>query len=145
MHTYYTGSSGGSLGSSGGSLVATPNCKLQSWVQIQQSPQPTMDCQSLDGLPSGMALCCRLSSEGRQRSIYKKHQKKLRRLHIIHLIHIFIFFWSSWQAGCHRLLVSDTIRKWTIFHSNVKKWPLLALSPTWSLLMYSFQKVFLSW
>ncbi len=45
------------LGSSGGSLVATPDCKLQSWVQIQQSPQPKVDCQSLDGLPSGMALC----------------------------------------------------------------------------------------
>jgi hypothetical protein len=26
-----------------------------------------------------MALCCRLSSEGRQRSIYKKHQKQLRK------------------------------------------------------------------
>ncbi len=57
----------------------TPDCKLQSWVQIQQSPQPTVDCQSLDGLPSGMALCCRLSSEGRQRSIYKKHQKQFRK------------------------------------------------------------------
>jgi hypothetical protein len=45
------------VNSSGGSLVATPDCKLQSWVQIQQSPQPTVDCQSLDGLPSGMALC----------------------------------------------------------------------------------------
>jgi hypothetical protein len=66
-------------GSSGGSLVATPDCKLQSWVQIQQSPQPTVDCQSLDGLPSGMALCCMLSSEGRQRSICKKHQKQLRK------------------------------------------------------------------
>jgi hypothetical protein len=64
------GSSGGSLGSSGGSYVATPDYKLQSWVQIQQSPQPTVDCQSLDGQPSGMALCCRLSSEGRQRRIY---------------------------------------------------------------------------
>jgi hypothetical protein len=67
-------------GSSGGSLVATPDYKLQSWVQIQQSPQPTVDCQSLDGQPSGMALCCRLSSEGRQRRIYlKKHQKQLRK------------------------------------------------------------------
>jgi hypothetical protein len=66
-------------GSSGGSLVATPDCKLQSWVQIQQSPQPTVDCLSFDGLPSGMALCCRLSCEGRQRSIYKKHQKQLRK------------------------------------------------------------------
>ncbi len=54
-----------------GSLVATPDCKLQSWVQIQQSPQPIVDCQSLDWLPSGMALCCMLSSEGRQRSIHK--------------------------------------------------------------------------
>jgi hypothetical protein len=44
------------IGSSGGSLVMAPDCKLQSWVQIQQSPQPTVDCQSLDGLPSGMAL-----------------------------------------------------------------------------------------
>ncbi len=67
------------IGSSGGSLVMAPDCKLQSWVQIQQSPQPTVDCQSLDGLPSGMALWCRLSSEGRQRSIYKKHQKQLRK------------------------------------------------------------------
>jgi hypothetical protein len=63
-------------GSSGGSLVATPDCKLQSWVQIQQSPQPTVDCQSLDGQPSGMALCCRLSSEGRQRRIYLKKTPK---------------------------------------------------------------------
>ncbi len=29
---------------------------LQSWAQIRQSPQPTVDCQSLDGLPSGMVL-----------------------------------------------------------------------------------------
>ncbi len=72
------GSSGGSLGSSGGSLVATPDCKLQSWVQIQQSPQPTVDCLSFDGLPSGMALCCRLSSEGRQRSIYKETPKTIK-------------------------------------------------------------------
>jgi hypothetical protein len=43
--------------------------KLQSWFQIRQSPQPTVDCQSLDGLPSGMALRCRLSSEGQQRRI----------------------------------------------------------------------------
>ncbi len=71
------GSSGG-FGSSGGSLVATPDCKMQSWVQIQQSPQPTVDCQSLDGLPSGMALCCRLSSEGRQRSINKKKTKTIK-------------------------------------------------------------------
>ncbi len=66
------------FGSSGGSLVATPDCKLQSWVQIHQSPQPTVDCQSLDGLPSGMALFCRLSSEGRQRSIYIKHKKTIK-------------------------------------------------------------------
>jgi hypothetical protein len=26
-----------------------------------------------------MALCCWLSSKGRQRSIYKKHQKQLRK------------------------------------------------------------------
>ncbi len=26
---------------------------LQSWVQIQQSPLPTVDCQSLDGLHLG--------------------------------------------------------------------------------------------
>ncbi len=78
LGNWFAGSSGG-LGSSGGSLVVTPDCKLQSWVQIQQSPQPTVDCQSLDGLPSGMALCCRLSSKGRQRSIYKKHQKQLRK------------------------------------------------------------------
>jgi hypothetical protein len=31
----------------------------------EQSPRPTVDCPSLDGLPSGMALHCRLSSEGR--------------------------------------------------------------------------------
>ncbi len=65
-------------GSSSGSLVATPDCKLQSWVQIQQSPQPTVDCQSLDGLPSRMALCCTLSSEGQQRSIYKKTPKTIK-------------------------------------------------------------------
>jgi hypothetical protein len=68
------------LGSSGGPFGATPDCKLQSWVQIQQSPQPTVDCQSLDGQPSEMALCCMLSSEGWQRRIYlKKHQKQLRK------------------------------------------------------------------
>jgi hypothetical protein len=43
--------------------------ELQSWVRIQQSPQPIVDCQSLDGLPSGLALPCRLSSEGWQRRI----------------------------------------------------------------------------
>ncbi len=57
--------------------------KLQSWVRIQQSPQPTVDCQSLDGLPSGMVLPCRLSSEGRQRRKKKKigtvfHQKTIK-------------------------------------------------------------------
>ncbi len=57
------------IGSSGDSLVATPDVNLQSRVQIRQSPQPTVDCQSLDGLPSGMVLYCRLSSEGRQRRI----------------------------------------------------------------------------
>ncbi len=80
------------IGSSGGSLVATPDCKLQSWVQIQQSPQPTVDCQSLDGLPSGMALCCRLSSERRQRSIYKKHQKQLRKKKIWKR-----YNWNHWK------------------------------------------------
>jgi hypothetical protein len=55
--------------SSGGSLVAIPDCKPAIQVQIRQSPQPTVDCQSLDGLPSGMVLHCRLSSEGRQRRI----------------------------------------------------------------------------
>jgi hypothetical protein len=43
--------------------------RLQSWVRIQQSPQPTVDCQSSDGLPSGMALRISLSSEGWQRKI----------------------------------------------------------------------------
>jgi hypothetical protein len=83
------------VGSSGGSLVATPDCKLQSWVQIQQSPQPTVDCQSLDGLPSGMALCCMLSSEGRQRSICKKHQKQLRKKKILHPMSMISTFSSS--------------------------------------------------
>ncbi len=40
--------------SSGGSLVATQDCKT--WVRIQQSPQPTVDRKSLDGPPSGMVL-----------------------------------------------------------------------------------------
>jgi hypothetical protein len=52
---------------SGGSLVATPDVILQSWVRTQQSPQPTVDCKSLDKLPSGLSLPCRLSSEGRHR------------------------------------------------------------------------------
>jgi hypothetical protein len=56
--------------SSGGSLVATPDCKT--WVPIQQSPQPTVDCQSLDALSSGMVLHYSLSSKGRQRRIYTK-------------------------------------------------------------------------
>jgi hypothetical protein len=30
--------------------------KLRSWVRIQQSSQTTVDCQSLDTLPSGTAL-----------------------------------------------------------------------------------------
>ncbi len=46
----------------GGSLVGVvvAHCQqrqtvnLQSQVRIRQSPQPTVDCQSLDGLPSGI-------------------------------------------------------------------------------------------
>jgi hypothetical protein len=63
------GSSGGSLGAVVAHWSRHQIVKLQSWVRIQQSPQPTVNCQSLDGLPSGMALRCRLSSEGRQRRI----------------------------------------------------------------------------
>jgi hypothetical protein len=67
------------LGSSGGSLVATPDCKLQFWVQIQQSPQPTVDCQSLDGLPSRMALCCMLPlRDGSGEFLYKKTPRTIK-------------------------------------------------------------------
>ncbi len=71
-------------GSSGGSLVATPDCNLQSRVLVPQFPQPTVDCHSLDGLSSGMVLHCGLSSEGLQRRINTKkgplvHQKQLRK------------------------------------------------------------------
>jgi hypothetical protein len=48
------------LRSSGGSLVATPDFE----TAVLGSPQPTVDCQSLDRLPSGMALLSMLSSEG---------------------------------------------------------------------------------
>ncbi len=76
------GSSGGSYGSSGGSLVATPDCKPAVPGSNQQSPQPTVDCQSLDGLPSGMVLHCRLSSEGRQKRINtKKGQQIIAKKH----------------------------------------------------------------
>jgi hypothetical protein len=57
------------LGSSGGSLVATPDCKT---AVLGSNPaiSPTYSgLLSRDGLPSGMALRCRLSSEGRQRKI----------------------------------------------------------------------------
>jgi hypothetical protein len=45
-------------------LIATPDSEK---AVLGSNP---VDCQSLDGLPSGMALYCRLSSEGRQRRIY---------------------------------------------------------------------------
>jgi hypothetical protein len=54
-------------GSSGGSMLATLDCEtvvLGSNPAI--SPAYTVDCESLDGLPSGVALPCRLSSEGRE-------------------------------------------------------------------------------
>ncbi len=50
----YSESGGGSLRSSGSSLVATLTVNLQSQVRFQQSPKPMMDCQSLDGMPTGM-------------------------------------------------------------------------------------------
>jgi hypothetical protein len=59
----------GGGGRSGGLLVAKPDCKTAVLGSNPASPQPTVDCQSLDGLQSGMALPCRLSSEGRQRRI----------------------------------------------------------------------------
>jgi hypothetical protein len=43
-------------------LVATLDCETAvACVRIQQFPQPSAECQSLDRLPPGMALCCRLS------------------------------------------------------------------------------------
>ncbi len=58
------GSSGGSLvGSNGGSMVATPDCET-----AVLGSNPTIS-PAYSGLPSGMALPCRLSSEGRQRRI----------------------------------------------------------------------------
>ncbi len=48
-----------------------------------------MDCQSLEGLPSGMVLHCRLSSEGwaAEENKYKKgplvHKKQLRKIFFI--------------------------------------------------------------
>jgi hypothetical protein len=57
------------FGSSGGSLVATPDCKpAVPGSNLAISPAYS-GLSSLDGLPSGMVLHCRLSSEGRQRRI----------------------------------------------------------------------------
>jgi hypothetical protein len=61
-------SNGGSLsGSSGGSLVVTPDCETAVLGSNPAISQAYSGFQTLDGLASGMALCCRLSSEGRQR------------------------------------------------------------------------------
>ncbi len=54
---------------SGGSLVATLDCDTAVLGSNPAISQPTLGCQSLDGLPSGMALPCMLSCEGRHRSI----------------------------------------------------------------------------
>ncbi len=59
-----SGSSDGSLESSGGSLVASPDSKSAVPGLNTAISQPTVDCQFLDRLPSGMVLHCRLSSEG---------------------------------------------------------------------------------
>jgi hypothetical protein len=74
-------------GSNGGSLVVSSNCKPPSSPRFE-SPEPIVDCQFLDGLPSGMVLHCRLYSEGRQRRKKYKigllvHQKKLRKTNLM--------------------------------------------------------------
>jgi hypothetical protein len=58
------------LGRSIGSLVVHQTLNLESWVRIPQCTQPTVDCQSLDGLPFRILLHCGLSSERRHRRIY---------------------------------------------------------------------------
>ncbi len=54
-------------------MVVTPNCEPRSSPRFE-CPEPIVDFQFLAGLPSGMVLHCRLSSEGRQRR--KKIQKR---------------------------------------------------------------------
>jgi hypothetical protein len=68
------GSSGDSLGSSRGSLAVTPDHKtavrgLNPAISLAYC---TVNCQSLDGQPSGMILHCRLSSEEGQKRINTK-------------------------------------------------------------------------
>ncbi len=57
------------MGSSGGSLVATPDCKTAVLGSNPAISPVYSGLLSWDGRPSGMALRCRLSSEGRQRKI----------------------------------------------------------------------------
>ncbi len=52
---------------SGSSLVATPDFQTEFPGSNAVFPQPTVYCQSLEGLPSGMELHSRLFSEVRQR------------------------------------------------------------------------------
>jgi hypothetical protein len=55
------GRHGGSTGRHGGSMVSRQTVFLQSQVQIW-SPNPTVNCQSPDGLLPGMALGFELTS-----------------------------------------------------------------------------------
>jgi hypothetical protein len=89
-----TGSSGGSLvvGSSGGSLVATPDCETAVLGSNPAISPAYSGLLSWDGLPSGMALRCWLSSEGWQRkiktigtSVPPKTIKKKEKIIIMHI------------------------------------------------------------
>ncbi len=51
-------------GSSGGSLVVTPDCETAVLGSNPAISPAYSGLKPLDGLPSGMALQCRLSSEG---------------------------------------------------------------------------------
>ncbi len=57
------------IGSSGGSLVVTPDCKTAVLGSNPAISPAYSGLLSGDGLPSGMTLCCRLSSEGQQRKV----------------------------------------------------------------------------
>jgi hypothetical protein len=50
-------------------LVATPDCETAVLGSNPAISPATVDCQSLDGLPSGIVLQCRLFFVGQQRRI----------------------------------------------------------------------------
>ncbi len=75
-------------------------CIVDIYQKMPKYMHNILSCTKL--LPSGMALCCRLSSEGRQRSIYKKHQKQLRKKKKLHhgTSKTFNFFAIRYKLSC---------------------------------------------